>query len=445
MLGGAYGRRAVVVAGRGNNGADGRVAGERLRSMGVRTEVLEATSAVAVPDCDLVIDAAYGTGFRGEYEAPPPPPGARVLSVDIPSGVNGDTGEACKGAVRADATVCFAALKPGLLLGDGPGLSGAVEIADIGLDVSRANVHVVEDSDVAAEVPRRSREDHKWTRAVMVVAGSPGMMGSAAMCSHSAMRAGSGMVHLWVPGARPEDLPAGEVVARALPASGWDSEVLEGTGRFRALVLGPGLGRSEETSRAVRRLVAEADLPVVVDADGLSVLGRAPEVARLVDHRSHPVVLTPHDGEFSRLGGSPPAADRVASVRELAASSGAVTLLKGSTTLVAEPAGRVLVSCAGSARLASAGTGDVLSGVIAAMLARGVNALEAAALGAHVHGRAASSGLPEGLVAPDLPELVAAWLSFLLAPDEWARQAGRRRLGGDRPGRQYRAWSRTTR
>jgi hydroxyethylthiazole kinase-like uncharacterized protein yjeF len=170
------------------------------------------------------------------------------------------------------------------------------------------------------------------------------------------------------------------------------------------VVVGPGLGRAKGTGAQVRWLVARSACPVVVDADGLSVLGRLD--ARPLE-ASAPVVLTPHDGEFERLIGHPPGPDRVGAARHLARVSGAVALLKGPTTAVADPSGRVLLATAGTPALASAGTGDVLAGVIGAFLARGVPPLEAAALGAHVHGRAGALGHPSGLVAGDLPDLVA--------------------------------------
>jgi NAD(P)H-hydrate epimerase len=415
-LGGSYGRRVVVVAGKGHNGDDGRVAAARLRRRGVGVRVVDAAAAgEELPPCDIVVDAAYGTGFRGEYRAPEAAAGGLVVAVDIPSGVNGDTGEAASGAVRADATVTFAALKPGLLLGEGPERSGSIEIVDIGLDVSRAHIHVVEDTDVGDLLPTRPRDTHKWETAIYVAAGSPGMMGSATFCSLAAMRAGAGMVQLGVPGAGPQDLPSSEVVAHGLPPEGWETDVLGVVGRCRALVLGPGLGRSEAAATGVRRLVAECPVPVLVDADGLNVLGRAEEVAKLVAGRSTPVVLTPHAGEYARLAGTAPAPDRVGAARDLARRTGAVVLLKGSTTIVAAPDGGSLVSTSGSPRLATAGTGDVLSGVIGAFLARGLDPVEAAAFGAHAHGRAAGLGSSEGLLAGDLVELVPLWLSGVMA------------------------------
>ena len=433
LLGGAYGRRVVVVAGKGSNGADGRVAAARLRRRGARVQLVEAADA---PDrlarderVDLVIDAAYGTGFRGNYRAPSVPAGVPVLAVDIPSGVDGDTGEACGEPLRADVTVTFAALKPGLLQGDGPLLAGRVEVVDIGLDVDRARLRVVEDADVARLLPVRGRGAYKWQSAVAVVAGSPGMTGAAELCAHAAYRAGAGMVRLGVPGADTALLTAGEAVAAELPAAGWAGPALEMVTRCHALVVGPGLGRAEGTAPQVRRLVADAPVPVVVDADGLVALGTGAEIAPTVGpHRRDGrdgrdgggeraeddgvrCVLTPHDGEFARLAGAAPGGDRIAAARGLAAETGAVVLLKGPTTVVAHPGGTALLVTAGSPRLATAGTGDVLSGAIGAFVARGLPLFEAAGLAAHVHGRAAALGPPEGLVAGDLADLLGRWLS----------------------------------
>jgi NAD(P)H-hydrate epimerase len=422
MLGGTYGRHVVIVAGKGNNGADGRVAAARLRRRGARVTVVDANDA---PDrigpasaVDLVIDAAYGTGFRGTYEAPAVPAGVPVLAVDIPSGVNGDTGEACGEPLRADVTVTFAALKTGLLQGDGLLLSGRVEVADIGLDVSGARTWVVEDSDVTSMLPPRPRDAHKWQSAVAVVAGSPGMTGAAGLCARAAYRAGAGMVRLGIPGGDLADLPVSEAVGALLPVTGWASDALGMSERCRALVVGPGLGRAVATVADVRDIVARATVPIVVDADGLYALGTGDEIGAVVRAdatgtapHSRAAVLTPHDGEFARLAGAAPGPDRIAAAAALARACGAVVLLKGPTTVVAHPGGDVLLATAGSARLATAGTGDVLSGAIGAFVARGVEPHPAAALAAHVHGRAAELGAPEGLVAGDLADLLAAWLS----------------------------------
>lgn len=437
LLGGAYGRRVVVVAGAGNNGNDGRAAAERLRRAGVRVEVVDALAAPpALPRCDLVIDAAFGTGFRGSWRAPAfaDGPAPLVLAVDIASGVDGLTGVRGDDTVvmAADATVTFAALKPGLVMADGPGLSGRVSVADIGLDTSGASITLLDDAGVAARWPVAAVDTHKWRSAVWVVAGSPGMVGAAALVCAGAQRCGAGYVRLSIPGSGPDPTPVVpvEVVRTALPDRGWAGSVIAGLDRFGAVVVGNGLGRDpgavddvaalvgapQRASQPASQRASQPDpqrdsptVPVVVDADGLNLLAMASLSAPLGDH----VVLTPHDGEFAALTGSPPGTDRIAAARHLAADTGAVVLLKGPTTVVAHPDGRVLLSDTGDARLATAGTGDVLAGVVGALCAMGVEPFLAAGMAAFCHGRAADLGWRQGLVAGDLPGLLPEVISTL--------------------------------
>jgi ADP-dependent NAD(P)H-hydrate dehydratase / NAD(P)H-hydrate epimerase len=433
MIHGGYGRRVVVVAGRGNNGADGRAAARYLARRGAAVTVVDAAGLGGegrLGPADLVIDAAYGTGLSRPYTPPDPGP-APVLAVDIPSGLSGLTGLPIDGsdggrdgrdlasAVRAQRTVTFAAYKAGLLLGLGPEQAGAVEMVDIGLGPlveAACSTWLVTDADVAEHWPARGLNAHKWQSAVQVVAGSPGMYGAPWLVGRGALRSGAGYARIGVPGAPPGGgLPPGEQVALELPAEGWASVAAAGLNRVKALVVGPGLGErvagSPGPRSEVARLLAASPVPTVVDADGLRALSDLDSVTEVVRSRGTPTVLTPHEGEYSRLVGRPPGEDRIADVRAVAARTGAVVLLKGSLTVVAHPDGRVLLVNAGSARLATAGTGDVLSGAIGAFLARGLPALEAAAFAAHAHGRAASFGPAEGLVASDLPDLISRWLS----------------------------------
>jgi NAD(P)H-hydrate epimerase len=414
MLGGTYGRRVVVLAGKGNNGADGRAAARRLAARGVRVQVLEADAVPAeVPDCDLVIDAAYGTGFHGDWWAPDPGR-ARVLAVDIPSGVDGRTGAAVPGVLPADRTVTFAALKPGLLMPPGSVLAGALEVADIGLDVGAARAHLVQQRDVAEWVPARSTDAHKWRAATWVVAGSGGMLGAAHLAARSAQRAGAGMVRLSIPGIGNDPAAPTEVVVRPLPSTAWHREVLDDLDRFHSLVVGPGLGRADATAASVRALVQAAPLPVVVDGDGLFALAWNPEGAAAgLRGRESATVLTPHDGEYALLRGVRVGRDRLEAARYLAAELDVVVLLKGPTTVVAEPGGDTLVVTAGDERLATAGSGDVLAGVVGALLAAQVPAFEAAAAGAWLHGMAGRRGASRGLVAGDLPDLLPLVLDDL--------------------------------
>lgn len=420
LLGGCYGRRVIVVAGPGNNGADGRTAAAILRRRGAKVVVLDARAldpGEPLPPGELVIDAAYGTGLSRPYH-PPDPRGAAVLAVDIPSGISGATGAVVGegGALFADTTVTFAAYKPGLLLGEGRQRCGRVELYDIGLGelaASRATAWLVTDEDVGQLLPRRPWDTHKWQAAVQVVGGSPGMTGAPMLVALGALRAGAGYARVGVPGGPPGGgLPPGAYVAHDLPERGWADAAAAGTTRARALVVGPGLGpRTGGEGSEVAALLQKTDVPAVVDADGIGALGGLEGVREVTASRRAPVVLTPHTGEFVRLTGEPPGIDRLAAVREAARRSGAIVLLKGSTTIVAHPGGRALIAAAGSSRLATAGTGDVLSGVIGAFLARGLGPLEAAALAAHCHGRAAGLGPATGLVATDLPDLVCEWLS----------------------------------
>jgi ADP-dependent NAD(P)H-hydrate dehydratase / NAD(P)H-hydrate epimerase len=402
-MGGTYGRRVVVVCGKGNNGADGRVAASVLRARGVRVVELDAVDAegAVLPPCDLVVDAAYGTGFRGAWTPPVVPDGVPVVAVDVPSGPDS----------WADVTVTFAALKPSLVF-DGPHRAGVVVVEDIGLEGvdGAATSWVVEPFDVRAALPRRPVDAHKYHAAVAVVAGSPGMTGAAALTAAAVHRAGSGYCRLGVPGAEGA-VPAGapiEAVAVPLPAEAWAAAALAACERMRALALGPGLGRSPSVADDVRQVVAEAPVPVVLDADGLFALGESAGALGRED-----VVLTPHDGEFARLAGAAPPAgvERVEAVRALAGRLGCVVLLKGPVTVVAEPGGEVRLARTGTPALATAGTGDVLTGVLASFLAQGLPPLDAASCAAVAHGAAALSGPSVGPVASDLPPLVARFLS----------------------------------
>jgi NAD(P)H-hydrate epimerase len=422
ILGGGYGRHVIVIVGKGNNGADGRVTAAFLARRGARVTMVAAAEAPAAlsgfgsgpdPGPDLIIDGAYGTGFRGAYDAPEVPPGVPVLSIDIPSGVDADTGDAPGRAFEANHTVTFAAYKPGLLQGAGQQHSGEVQLVDIGIALPVAQAALLEDADVRASLPPRPRQSNKWTTALGVASGSVGMEGSAILCTRGALAAGSGMIRLGTPGNPAAPWPT-EAVRVHLEDQGWADHFLEATTKCQAMVIGPGLGTDAATQEQIRAVVARAPHPLVVDADGITALGDLAGARQLVAGRNHPTILTPHDGEYARLSGSPPGDDRLAAARRLARETGAIVLLKGPLTAVASPhqaSPDVYLASAGVPALATAGTGDVLSGVIGAFLARGVPAHLAAALAAHVHGRAASRGRPEGLVAGDLPDLMAAFLS----------------------------------
>ncbi|MEJ7800754.1 MAG: NAD(P)H-hydrate dehydratase [Ilumatobacter sp.] len=399
-LGGAYGRTVNVLAGPGNNGADGRVAADRLRERGVAVRVFDALDVPDVlPPADLVVDAAFGTGLRDEWR-PPSTGGTPVLAVDVPTGLDAATGEALDSTLRADATVTFGALSPGHVLGDGPALVGELTVADIGLPPGEPTIHVVEGHDVARWLPTRERDAHKWADAVRVIAGSPGMTGAGNLCSAAALRAGSGMVAVSSPGVD-ADAPI-EAIDHRVPPFDWADAVLADLHRYHALVVGPGLGREEYTIPSIVRMVMESVVPIVVDGDGLFALSWNEEGnASFLTERDVPTVLTPHDGEYTQLTGRRPGNDRIAAAHGLVEMTGATVLLKGPTTVVAAPGGRTLLVTNGSPRLATAGTGDVLAGTVGAFLAKGVEPAEAAAAAAWVHAEAAGRGR-DGLLAGDL-------------------------------------------
>ncbi len=437
LLGGTYGRTVNVVIGSGNNGADGRDAAERLRRRGVRVRVIEAAGCPPVlPVADLVIDAAYGTGYRHDPSRPwyaPDVAGALVLAVDIPSGIDGLTGE-CSDVgrvLRADRTITFQALKPGLLFADGPAHAGEVIVADIGLDTSNISCQLVEVGDVARWWPRRDTDAHKWHAAVKVIAGSESMPGAAELCTAAALRGGSGLVSLSAPGCTPRT--RSEVVQHGIGAADFSDEALADIDRFGALVIGPGLGRHDETLLAARDCIRDSTVPTLVDGDAIYAASWSSDGAGpLLRDRERPTVLTPHDGEFGNLTGRRPGADRIASCRAAAADFDAHILLKGPTTVIAAPPSTVrdldraselewasnepapvLIVDRGNERLATAGSGDVLAGLLGAALAADIDPLHACAAAAWIHAAAADLGPAVGLVAGDIVDLLPAAIGAL--------------------------------
>jgi NAD(P)H-hydrate epimerase len=430
-LAGTYGRRVVVVCGKGNNGGDGLVAARVLRSWGVRVSVVELADGIdrtrttaELRRADAVVDAMFGTGFRGALEGDAAwvveqldTTSVPVVAVDIPSGVDGLTGSARGPAVRATRTVTFAAIKPGLVFEPGRSLAGDVTVANIGIELDRAAhaLGLVQGDDVRTWLPVRAPDAHKWQSGTLVVGGSGGMTGAPMLVSRAAMRAGAGIVWCGLPGSDAAHAASGgEVITRALPASEHGTitpaaaaVVLADAGRFASVAIGPGLGGADDAdvAGAVRRLVNEVRAPLVLDADGLNALAGdlAPLHARA--SRGEAVVITPHAGEYQRLTGTPVGADRVAAARGLAERSGAIVLLKGPGTVIAAPDGATAVDPTGGAALATAGSGDVLTGIVAGFLARGADPFAAAAGAAWVHGRTADREVARrgpGLVASDL-------------------------------------------
>ncbi len=371
LLGHVYAKRVVVVAGPGLNGEDGRVCARELARRGAAVEVVEAARAPGrLEGYDLVVDAAFGLGCSRPYFAPEVPPGTPVVAVDLPSGVDADSGELLGEPPHCALTVALGALKAAHLTGPAAARCGRVVLHRLGI-VEWAEDGLVEDADLAA-LPSRTREDHKWTHAIEVLAGSEHMPGAARLVCAGALAGGASMIRLATRGTT--DL------------AGLDAEVVVVAGvvvdpRVGCVVAGPGLG-ADAGEWLIERL-ANAPAPVVLDADGLTreVIEAKPD---------RPWVVTPHEGEYRRLTGRSVPPNRLAAARQLAGHTGCVVLLKGPTTVVASPQGHLRVVTSGTPALATAGSGDVLSGLIGAFIARGFEPFEAAALAAHLHGRAGS-------------------------------------------------------
>lgn len=376
MLTSLYGRRIAVIVGPGLNGADGRGAARLLSARGATVDVITVENQPReLRAVDLVIDAAFGLGCTREYDAPLVPPSTPVLAVDLVSGVDADTGEILGRPLRASVTLALGALKHAHLDGPAAALAGDLRFASLGIDAPLHDA-LVTDGDLDDFV-RGNRDDHKWTHALSVLAGSPRMPGAAALVCRGALSAGASLVRLESRGkiARLVDIPQ-EVVRVRGPAI---------DPRSGCVVAGPGLG-TKAGPWLIERLGNLAP-PSVLDADALSL-----DVVSL-PHRA-PRVLTPHAKEFERLAGATPGAQRIAVVRRLATETGCVVLLKGPVTVIGSPDGRVRAVNSGTNALATAGSGDVLSGMIGAAITRGHDPLQAAALSAHLHGRAGARLAP---------------------------------------------------
>jgi len=419
MLGGSYGKQVIVIAGPGHNGDDGRVAAYWLTQWGAAVEIVDANSVggrfIDPRIADIVIDAAYGIGFHGEW-TPPIVFDVPVLAVDVPSGLDAFDGSVSGGVLMADRTVTFAAPKVGMFLGSGPALCGVIDVIDVGIETTDdVDVYLIEATDVAAWVPPREHDAHKWNHAVRVIAGSDGMEGAASLVGMSALRAGSGMVHLsWRSGSSMFSQPT-EIVGHALPTTDWANYVASDIARFGAMVIGPGLGRGDDVGAEIRSVLARCDVAVVIDGDGLSGAIDPHGDYSTLRARTAATILTPHDGEFASLGGDAMSADRIGATRDLASRIGCTVVRKGATTIISDAEGAVYLVASGDQRLATAGTGDVLAGIIGAFLARGLAGPEAAAAAAYVHGVAGSRTALEGTIARDVVGLISDVLSDVMA------------------------------
>lgn len=413
LLGKVYGARVLVVAGSGDNGGDALYAAAHLARRGAKVEAVLLDEARAhagglralraaggwataagewrYSEADLVLDGVVGIGGHGGlrpaaaaiFDQIEAAENALILAVDLPSGIDADTGEVRGLAVHADVTVTFGTYKPGLLISPAAEHVGDLRFVDIGLAPHLAGAPVLEalePADIEALLPSASAESNKYRRGVVgVAAGSPRYPGAAVLATGAALRSGVGAVRF----VGEREVSDG-VLAR-------HPEVMVGEGRVQAWIVGPGIG-PDSADRVETALAAE--VPVLVDADGLTALAVLTARGKPLD-RGHPTLLTPHSGEAARLLGDPWTAEgieaqRLAAVRELADRFGCTVLLKGSTTLIADPGHTaVRVNRTGTPALATAGSGDVLSGLAGGLLAAGLNALDAAGLAAYLHGRAA--------------------------------------------------------
>jgi ADP-dependent NAD(P)H-hydrate dehydratase / NAD(P)H-hydrate epimerase len=436
-----YGARVVVLAGRGDNGGDALCAGALLARRGVAVTAIAAGSTVhpggsaalrqaggrisddtgdaaaaLIDAADLIVDGLLGIGGRGGLREPfaglaagaerVRQAGATVVAVDLPSGIDADTGAVEGPAVCADVTVTFGAIKPGLLIDPGAGHAGAVELVDIGLGPylgTEPAASAPQRDDIAELLPRPGAESDKYRRGVLgLLAGSDRFTGAALLSAGGAVHGGAGMVRVVT---TPEAAVLvrqkwPETVVTVHPDEG-DWDLLDSVGRVQAWVAGPGMGTDPD---AVARLTAilRTDLPVLVDADGLTILSQHQDLLP----RAAPTLITPHAGELARLLGTDPAsvqARRLEHARRAAAQLGVTVLLKGSTTIIASPDasrdGPVLVNPTGTPWLATAGSGDVLSGLAGALLAQGLAPAQAGSAGAYLHGlagRLAAAGPGDG-------------------------------------------------
>ena len=461
LLGDLDGKRIVIVAGRGNNGGDGFVAARRLRGAGavvsafllgdpaevrgdakINLDILLKTGLRVQPissadeiraslaDSHTVIDAIFGTGLKGDItglaadvieainasERP-------VVAVDLPSGLDADTGRIWGVCVKADCTVTFALPKIGLLTYPGAAYVGDLLVGDIGIPkqlYEEISVEIADDQWVAERLPARPADANKGTfGTAVVIAGSPGYTGAAAMASEAVLRSGAGLSILAVAEGLQDIMAAKltEVITHGLPqtesraiSAEAVAPALELCRKAEAVVLGCGLGTHEETCRFVHEFVRQIDKPTVIDADGLNCLASAirhPPSA--ISHPRSEIVLTPHPGEMNRLLGTSTEeiqSKRLDAAREAAFRFHSVVVLKGARTLIAEPAGRVFINMTGNSGMATAGTGDVLAGIIGSLLAQGMKPFEAAVCGVYIHGKAGDIAAYElgeaGVIAGDV-------------------------------------------
>ncbi|MCG8634454.1 MAG: NAD(P)H-hydrate dehydratase [Desulfobacterales bacterium] len=471
--------RVAIVAGRGNNGGDGFVIGRYLMEMGVSvsffllsardrvtgdalvnmklaetllaehpdSEFIEIPDAKAFERCreklldhDLFVDAIFGTGLNSDVRGffrdvimALNLSGAPVFSVDIPSGINSDTGQVCGTAVEADATATFAFAKAGHVLYPGNFHTGDLEIIDIGIPghiakAEKPDLILPEAEDIAWFLPPRPFNSHKGTNGhLLVVAGSPGKSGAAALCANSAARSGAGLVTLGVPEEmtrmiepmviEPMTVGLDQTGSGGLSSRAAD-RIFDQLKDKQAMALGPGLGTDPGTRDLVRNLVSGTGVPLVIDADGLNCLAGDPDI---LTSAKAPVILTPHPGEMARLAGITSAevqADRLGVARAFSKKYNVILVLKGAQTLVCCPDNTCFICPTGNPGMASGGMGDVLTGMIAGFLAQGLPAEAAAVTGTFVHGLCGdilAEETPVGFLASDMVAAIPMALEELVS------------------------------
>lgn len=458
------GERVVIFCGGGNNGGDGLGAARWLQSYGVsvrafivgaaldavrgdaalelamftkaggRVEALSTEddwvlAELAASKADVLVDALLGTGFHGELEGDVlracellNKSEKYILAVDIPTGVNADNGAVCEQAVRADHTVTMALVKTGLLLYPGREYCGDIELADISMPVKlveeyQSDKYRLTDEIVRELLPLRKANAHKGDAGrVVICAGSPGYTGAAALASDAAVKAGAGLVSLYTPLSSRDVLAIKltEVMVHGLLermpgilGGGAASDVASSAEAADVLAIGPGLGTSESTQEAVRTILQKITTPVVIDADALTALAGHTEILAAMQAQK---VLTPHPGEMARLTGLEIAeieADRINVAKKYAEEWQAIVVLKGAPTVIGCPNGTVYVNSTGNSSLATGGSGDVLTGIIAGLAAQEISLQEAAICGVYLHGLAAElTGIDIGLAAGELAALL---------------------------------------
>ena len=472
------GKTVTIVSGKGQNGGDGLVVARLLRQKGCKARVallaapsalkgdaaanlkkfqraggrclaVEAAAQVAptltplFQDSDLLVDAIFGTGLNAPVKDVPEAAinlmnasGRSIVAIDLPSGLDGDTGAVLGTAITATLTVTLARPKRGLYLGVGPNHAGVICVADIGIPAdliaaAKIPLTLLDAASIRSLLPFRQRTAHKGTFGhAGLIAGSAGKTGAAAMAAIAALRSGAGLVTVAVPRSVSDVLEAKllEVMTVPVPeteARTLSKQALESLRAFAAdktaLAIGPGIGTHPETQTLVHNLLVEVNKPMVLDADGINAVAGHRE---MLSHARGPLVLTPHPGEMARLFGITSAEvqrDRLGVAARLAREQHVCVVLKGAGTIVAGPDGRLAVNSTGNPGMATAGTGDVLTGIITGLLAQGLSAWDAACAGVYLHGLAGDLAASEqgemGLIAGDVIRAVPWALQDVLAED----------------------------